>query len=116
MLLVGMLVLSACQGDAREPEEVPGGDPEAGKELIIAYDCGACHNIPGVEGADGRTAPGLHVWPNRAFVAGRLDNNPENVIRFIKDPQEVRPGIDMPDLGLTEEEARHITAYLFTLG
>jgi cytochrome c len=114
-VLALLLLLSACQGDAPAAREVPGGDPETGRELIIAYDCGECHRIPGIDGADGRTAPGLQVWPNRAFVGGGLPNTPENVISFIHDPDGTMAGSEMPDMGVSKEEARHITAYLFSL-
>jgi cytochrome c len=114
--VLGVIVaLTGCSSDEPGSVEVPGGDPEMGRELIMAYDCGECHRIPGVDGAEGRTAPGLQVWPNRAFVAGGLPNTPENVMRFIQDPSGVMAGSPMPDLGVSEEEARHITAYLFTL-
>jgi cytochrome c len=114
-LLVATVVIAGCNGDAPAAVDVPDGDPDAGRELIMAYQCGECHRIPGVDGAEGRTAPGLQVWPNRAFVAGGLPNTPENVMRFIQDPSGTMAGSPMPDLGVSEEEARHITAYLFTL-
>lgn len=111
-----LLVAGACQGDTAEPVEVEGGDPERGRAAIEEYGCGSCHNIPGVDGADGRVAPGLQVWPNRAYVAGVLPNEPENVITFIQEPREVSPNSAMPNLGVSESDARDIAAYLFTLG
>lgn len=111
----GIILIAGCQGDDPEPIEVEGGDPETGAQLIREYGCGECHLIPDIEGADGGDAPGLQLWPNRAFVAGGLENNPENTRRFIQNPDEIRPGTEMPDLGLSEQEARHITSYLFTL-
>jgi cytochrome c len=109
-------VLAACQGDEPNAVEVEGGDPERGAELVQSYDCVSCHYIPGVEGPHGTNAPGLQLWKNRSFVAGAAPNRPENVIAFLMDPESIQPGSAMPNLGLSEEEARHITAYLFTLG
>jgi cytochrome c len=108
--------LAACQGDEPNAVEVEGGDPERGAELVQSYGCVSCHYIPGVEGPHGTNAPGLQLWQNRTFVAGAAPNRPENVIAFLMDPQSIQPGSAMPDLGISEEEARHITAYLFTLG
>jgi cytochrome c1 len=60
--------------------------------------------------------PPLNDWSERGYIAGELPNNAENLIRWIMDPQGVEPGTDMPNLGVTEEQARDIAAYLFTLG
>lgn len=114
-VLIGLLVITGCRSEEPTPTNVENGDPERGVELIQEYGCGECHRIPGVEGAEGREATGLQLWANRAVLVGGLPNNPDNVIRFIRDPDGIRPGTEMPDLGLSEEEARHITAYLFTL-
>jgi cytochrome c len=110
------LVLVACQSEEPDDVEVEGGDPDRGVELIYAYECGSCHHIPGIEGSEGTEAPGLQLWRTRAFVAGAAPNNPENVIAFLMEPESVLPGSAMPDLGISEEEARHIAAYLFTIG
>lgn len=110
-----MLALAACQGDEPEAVEVDGGNAERGEELVVAYECGSCHYIPGIENSSGHDAPGLQLWANRAFVAGAAPNRPENVIAFLVDPNSIQPGSAMPDLGISEEEARHIAAYLFTV-
>jgi cytochrome c len=115
--LLIVLGVAAC-GDGDEtlaPVVVAGGDPERGREAIVRYECNTCHRIPGVEADNGRTAPALTVWANRAFVAGIMPNTPENVMDFIQDPQRYRPGTAMPDLGVTDDDARDIAAYLFTL-
>lgn len=49
------------------------------------------------------------------MIAGELPNSPDNLVRWIKNPKSVEPNTDMPDLGLTDEEARDVTAYLYTL-
>jgi cytochrome c1 len=48
-------------------------------------------------------------------IAGRLPNQPENLIRWIAHPQSVDPQTAMPDPGISEDEARHVAAYLYTL-
>jgi cytochrome c len=114
--LAGMLLISACQNDEPEPVQVEGGDAARGEELVMAYDCGSCHYIPGVADSSGHDAPGLQLWANRAFVAGAAPNRPENVIAFLVDPQSIQPGSAMPTLGISEEEARHIAQFLYTIG
>ena len=51
----------------------------------------------------------------RAVIAGVLPNTPENLVRWLRAPQEVSPHNAMPDLGLTERDARDIAAFLRTL-
>jgi cytochrome c2 len=95
--------------------QVPGGNPQRGVDAIQRYGCGSCHVIPGVDGADALVGPPLIRWADRKTIAGELPNETTQLIRWIQDPQEVEPGTDMPDLGISEQEARDIAAYLFTL-
>lgn len=71
--------------------------------------------IPGISGADGLVGPPVLLFGRRAVIAGQLPNTPENLVRWILDPPSIEPGTAMPDLGLTEAEARDVTAYLYTL-
>jgi cytochrome c len=59
--------------------------------------------------------PPLNDWADRHFIAGHLANNPDNLILWLRFPQEVDPGNAMPDLGVSEQDARDISAYLYTL-
>ena len=49
------------------------------------------------------------------YLAGKLPNQPENMIKWIREPQEVSPGTAMPQLGVTEQDGKDIAAYLYTL-
>ena len=112
----------ASAGDARyqpvrfRPSDIPGARPDRGAQVMReAYGCGACHVIPGVTGAGGMVGPPLTAWSRRGFIAGNLSNTPENLVRWIREPQAVEPGTAMPDLGVAEADARDIAAYLFSL-
>jgi cytochrome c oxidase assembly factor CtaG/cytochrome c2 len=96
-------------------QTVPGGDPQQGAALLRAYGCGSCHNIPGVVGAHSAVGPPLDRWAARHYIAGSLLNTPDNLIWWIRSPQQVEPGTAMPDLGVTPADARHMSAYLYTL-
>jgi cytochrome c2 len=106
------LALAGCGGGTR-PAGAP-GNPDRGRDLIVHYGCGACHQIGGVESADGRVGPSLHGLRKRATIAGKLANTPAEAARWIRDPQRIVPGNDMPDLGVSPTEARDIVAYLYT--
>jgi cytochrome c len=109
--------LAACGGrpSPEPPPEVPGGNPARGAELISQFGCGSCHTIPGIREADGLVGPPLIHWGQRQIVAGQVPNNADNLIRWIMNPPSIEPGTAMPNLHVTEEQARDIAAYLFTL-
>ena len=112
--LAGMAGASCREGPGPAVHEVPGGDPARGRQLIVAYGCGACHHAPGVPGAVGAVGPSFDGFGTRAFIVGRLRNEPAGVIRWIRTPQAVRPGTLMPDLGVSEADAHDLAAYLYT--
>ena len=93
--------------------EAAGGSAEAGRDAILAYGCGACHAIAGIPSADGRVGPPLTGVAERRYLGGQLVNTPENMVRWISDPQAYAPGTAMPNLGVSEAEARDIAAYLY---
>jgi cytochrome c len=107
-------LLSACRR-AEPVELVPGGDPQQGKEAAVAYGCGTCHVIPGIRQARGLVGPPLGMFARRTYIAGEAPNTPDRLIRWIQAPQSIEPGTAMPDLGVTEQQARNIAAYLYTL-
>jgi cytochrome c len=112
-----LLLLGGCRGGRYTPgaEVVPGGDPQAGAQLIESYHCGACHTIPGIRGADGLVGPPLTLFGRRTYVGGEVPNTPPNLIQWIMDPAAIEPGTAMPALGLSEQQARNVAAYLYTL-
>jgi cytochrome c1 len=83
-----------------------------GAALIIANGCGTCHSIPGIAGARGNVGPPLDHIGTRVFIAGMLRNTPDNMVRWLKDPQAVIPGNAMPNMNLSDAQARDITTYL----
>lgn len=94
---------------------VYGADASHGAQLMVLHGCGACHTIPGVTGADGSVGPDLGGLADRAYVGGVLPNEPGGLVRWLVNPTTYAPNTAMPDLGVTEAEARDMAAYLFTL-
>lgn len=94
---------------------VPGGEPERGKASIQRYGCIACHTIPGVAGHGSNVGPPLTKMALRGYVGGVLPNTPEDLVRWLRNPPEVDPRTAMPNLGISEAEAKDIAAYLYTL-
>jgi cytochrome c1 len=67
---------------------------------------------PGDFGASASTLTGAEP---RKLIAGVLPNNPENMVRWLRSPQSVSPHSAMPDLGMSDADARDIAAYLASL-
>lgn len=116
LVLLLPLVLAGCTGGAtKQTYTVATGNADHGKALIQGYGCGACHTIPGVHNANGLVGPPLFFFSRRTMIAGELPNTPENLVRWVEHPRNVEPGTAMPDLGLTDDQANDIAAYLYTL-
>jgi cytochrome c1 len=91
------------------------GDPDNGRLLARAKGCGGCHEIPGVAGAHGNVGPPLTNISSRVYVGGVLTNTPEHLRQWLLDPPRVDPKSAMPNVGLSDQEARDLAAYLYTL-
>ena len=116
LIIIVAFCLSACLGEVNglpESRPAPKNTIITGRRLIASYGCGSCHSIPGVPGADAKAAPPLKRFYERQYIAGRLPNTWDNLIRFIQYPQEVEPGSAMPDLEISDDEAQAIAAYLY---
>ena len=109
--------LAACGqvGDGGARPEVLAtvqGDPRRGEAALGRYGCGACHVIPGLARASGKVGPPLTDFAERSYIAGNVFNTPNNLVAWIRRPDSVEPGTVMPTLGVTEQDARDMSAYL----
>jgi cytochrome c len=118
VLIAVVICAASCNGrDVVRDEAVTltGGNPDKGMAAIGRYGCGSCHDIPGIRSARGTVGPPLESIAVRTYLAGRLANTPANMVRWIQHPQQVERGTAMPEMGVTEDDARDIAAYLYTL-
>ena len=117
LLISAVALVAGCTGgqDKRPYQLGVNGDPQAGKHLIVNYGCGSCHTIPGIYMARGVVGPPLYFFGRRTMIAGELPNSPENLVRWLRNPPAVEPGTAMPNLGLSDQQAQDIAAYLYTL-
>jgi cytochrome c1 len=109
------LALIGCSDTSRTARALTGGDPDAGKLAIRHYGCGTCHEVPGVGGATSHVGPSLEAIGSRLYLAGRVANTPDQLMAWIRRPQSIEPGNVMPDMAVTDADARDIAAYLYTL-
>jgi cytochrome c len=117
-MLLGCLTLG-CSSGSKQAEEIAqaatGGSAIRGAAAIARYGCGSCHIIPGISGAAGLAGPPLSGIGSRTYVAGVLQNTPQNMIRWIENPPAVDEHTVMPALGVTHQDAIDIAGYLYTL-
>ncbi|MDQ2774665.1 MAG: c-type cytochrome [Acidobacteriota bacterium] len=116
MLSAIVLLLTGCGSSGQKTADATtGGDIHNGIAAISRYGCGACHIIPGISGAVGRAGPPLAGMGSRVYIAGMLQNTPQNMIRWLEDPQAINSKTVMPNLGVTPKDAADIAGYLYTL-
>jgi cytochrome c2 len=124
-ILAGLIFVVALAGIAYEYAQqrarlrqhaatIVQGDPRRGEAMFIQYGCGSCHSLKNVRTATGMVGPPLDGVALRVIIAGRFANTPENMQKWIRDPQQVSPGTAMPDLNVGAGDARDITAFLYT--
>lgn len=87
--------------DQRAPAREPQTDLERrGREVFLDSTCVGCHTIRGVSSA-GDSGPDLtHLGSRLMLGAGVFDLTHENLTRFVRDPDDLKPGIVMPPAGL----------------
>jgi len=84
----------------------------AGERLFMTSQCASCHFIAGTP-AQGTVGPDLtHVESRSTLAAGTIPNTPKWLADWIHNPQYIKPGNRMPDLGLSWGEVHKIVSYL----
>ncbi len=124
-LLAAVLLAACLPWETRAPAAKPlptvppgilgTGNAAAGRELFSRKGCAACHSIGGVGGSAGPALDGIANRAQRPTLAGNLANTPENLWRWITNPQAVKRGTLMASQPLSPQEAADLVAYLETL-
>src|SRR3954454_13190462 len=122
--LVGavVLILGGAGGNYLRDEQkktsdairMTGGEPNKAEASIKQYGCAACHEIPGVKWPGGLAAPSLSGVAQRLYLGGAIENTPDNLVRWIVNPKQFSARTAMPVTGISESEARHVAAYLYS--
>lgn len=94
----------------------PSGGASTGEHLFMTDQCASCHMIRGTAASYGTVGPDLtHLATRSTLAAGTIPNTPAALEQWIVNPQSIKPGDRMPDLGLSHADARQIVAYLESL-
>ena len=95
------------------PAAIPASDLLAsdGAKVFANSPCTTCHMIQGI--SKGYIGPDLtHFASRTTLAAGVLKNTPENLAKLIGNPQETKPGANMPALLLPGPKMNALVAYL----
>lgn len=91
------------------------GDAAKGEQIFLSGSCTACHTISGTT-AKGKVGPDLtHFASRQTFAGATMDNTPDNIVKWLADPQAVKPGNLMPNLNLSDSDIRLLLAFLQSL-
>ena len=103
--------------EKEDAAKAPEGDaPEKqGRMVFLKQSCVNCHRIRGV--ADrGTYAPDLtHLMSRETLASGMIPNTPENLRKWVDNPQQFKRGCLMPAFGLSDRDAGLMVNYLETL-
>jgi len=84
-----------------------------GEKLFLAKGCVGCHSLNAFEAPKGLIGPNLANVGARSYIAaGTLKNTDENLAHWIMNPQSVKKGVLMPNLGINADEAKALVAFL----
>lgn len=86
-----------------------------GKQLFETKTCTNCHAINGTDFKE-NIGPNLtHFASRKRFLADMKVNNKENLRAWLTNPQDVKPGVKMPNFILSESEIDALVAYINNL-
>jgi cytochrome c oxidase subunit 2 len=96
-----------------EAAKTPGApERRRGMDILVHRQCASCHTVSGTDAA-GQTGPDLTHFGGRATIAaGLLHNTRKNLDRWLADPQELKPGSNMPEVPLSPSDRAALVAYL----
>jgi cytochrome c oxidase subunit II len=110
----GARVQQKPQAPSQDTTAAPhGAQYAAGEKLFQSKGCVACHSLVAVDAPKGMVGPNLANVGARSYVAaGTLKNSDENLAHWIRDPQGIKKGVLMPNLGVSETDAKALVAFL----
>ena len=118
-ILTAIVVTGAHQGpgaagatsaQAAAPVTLP---PGPGKDLFLAKPCPTCHTIAGL--SQGTIGPELSHVGSKPQIAGVAPMNHDNLVKWLMNPPAMKPGTQMPNLALSEQEANQLADWLLQL-
>jgi len=107
------LVSLAPRDSFRLAGKFPGGDAAKGKGIVESVGCLGCHAIGDQTNVRAARGTSYDIAPELTRVGSKA--RPDWIFDWVRNPRHYNPTTKMPNLRLTEGEARDVTAYLVTL-
>jgi cytochrome c oxidase subunit 2 len=86
-----------------------------GRDVFLHTQCVLCHTVRGTPAA-GKVGPDLtHVGTRGKIASGTLLTKPDAVAAWLRDPQHIKPGSQMPPTRLSDADAQALSEYLVNL-
>jgi cytochrome c oxidase subunit 2 len=106
---------AAWEQSQLKPAVDAGPSTAHGREVFLSSSCGTCHTVRGTDAA-ATVGPDLtHLASRRTIAAGTLPNDAAALRRWIRDPQALKPGANMPPSELSDADLTALAAWLETL-
>jgi len=97
------------------PAQPTRGPAAEGLELVKSESCLNCHAISGLPGHKDIGPDLTHIASRRILASGAIDNSPENLFKWLKDPDSIKPESHMPNFQLSDDRVNALVAYMETL-
>lgn len=101
-------------------QKAPPAEPDSGsvafegRQIFSESACVGCHTIDGV--AAGTIGPNLNHVASRSMIAGAMyENSADHLAKWIAEPEKMKPGTLMLNVGLTPDQVTRVVAYLQSL-
>ncbi|TFW19509.1 c-type cytochrome [Duganella callida] len=108
-----LLAQAARDDHPSPPPPLRPPDADRGRVALTQYACHSCHQIDGVAGPTVEVGPALpRGYAEQRYIAGYLPNSDDNLVRWIRHPDQVKPGTAMPELQVSEQDARDMARWL----
>ena len=91
------------------------GAAAQGLQLVKDETCLNCHAISGLPGKKSIGPDLTHIASRRIIAAGAIENSPENLFKWLKDPDSIKPESHMPNFQLSDDRVNSLVAYMETL-
>lgn len=103
------------QRQVQARNELPSDVAKQGEQLFVSSTCAMCHTVRGTT-AGSLAGPDLtHLASRHTLAAGALPLNAGSLAAWLADPQQQKPGTNMPTIDLEPDQLNALVAYLLSL-
>jgi cytochrome c len=114
-ILIGLTSGCTDNGTAQGGWASTLGYAASGTQILVDRRRGSCHDIPGIHDAHGVFGPPLGSFARLTVPAGNFPKLPAYLVPWLMSPKSLKPRTAAPELGISQQQARDVAAYFYTL-